>query len=250
LNKNQNYLHPTLENLLKFHGDSVLMITNVHHFGTISSFDPTTQTANATIDYTKVSYVYNAQTGQNDTQSSSYPPIVGAPVRFPMSISSGGITHPVNPGDRCEIVFNDRDMDAWAFGIVNQQPATARLHQFSDAVIIVGINPPASPIQNFDNDRPMLRDDEGTSYVAVNPVNGKIQIKNPSQNLETVLQSILSHLESLATACSNITVLPGSFSNGGGAVVGVSGNPVNSSTFSTLSSNLSTDATNLAEVLE
>ena len=243
MNKNPIYLHPTLENLLKFHGDSLLLITSVHHFGTISSFNPTTQTANATIDYTKVNYVYNEQTGNNDTMTSLYPPLIDAPVRFAHSFTNGGVTYPVGVGDRCEIVFNDRDMDAWTFGIKNQQPATARLHDFSDAVIIVGINPPASPIQNFDNARPMLRDGVGTSYVAVNPANGKIQIKNPSQNLETVLQSILTHLNSLASACEGITVPVTT-------APGTSGPPLNASTFATLASDFSTDASNLAEILE
>jgi len=243
MNKNTNFLHPTLENLLKFHADSILLVTAVHHFGTISSFNPDTQTANATIDYTSVNYTYNSQTGNNDTTVTAYPPLVDAPVRFAHSMTNGGVTYPVGVGDRCEIVFNDRDMDAWAFGIVNQQPATARLHQISDAVIIVGINPPASPVKNFDANRPMLRDGAGTSYVAVNPSNGKIQIKNPSQNLETVLQSILSHLESLSNACASITVPVTS-------APGTSGPPLNAATFTSLSSDLSTDASNLAEVLE
>lgn len=222
--KNQNYLHPTFENLLKFHADSILIVTSVHHFGTVSSFNSVTQTASVTIDYTKVSYVYNDVTGQNDVKTTNFPPIINAPVRFDHSATNGGLTYPVAPGDRCEIVFNDRDMDAWAFGIKNQQPPSARLHSFSDAVIVVGINPPTSPLPLFDAVRPMLRTGDGKTYVAVNPTNGKIQLKNSSENLATILQSLITHIQ-------GITIVAGAVSPTSQAL-------------------LATDAINLAELIE
>ena len=255
--RNPNYLNPSLGDLLNFHADNLMMTLAVHHVGTISSFNADNQTANATIDYTKVNTIYNEQTGNFDIKASSYPAIVNAPVRFQHSITNGGFTCPPGPGDKCEIIFNDRDIDGWLLGWVNKAPNTARLHQISDAIIVIGVNPSAAPIPAFDAARPMMRDGAGTSFVAVNPANGKIQIQNtPSHNLETVLQSILTHLNSLASACAAITIVPGSLvcpNTGTGSpvpITGVSGDPVNASTFSTLASNLATDATNLAEILE
>lgn len=218
MSKNQNYRHPTFENLLKFHGDSVMMITSVHHFGTVSSFNPATQTASATIDYTKVNYVYNNVTGQNDVTTTNFPPIVNAPVRFDHSATNGGLTYPVAAGDRCEIVFNDKDMDAWSFGIKNQQPPSARLHHFSDAVIVVGVNPPAAPIPLFDATRPMLRTGDGKTYVAVNPGNGKIRLKNNSQSLVTLLGNLNSALSDLNATLSTASTVSG-------AIVPTTGKP-------------------------
>ena len=250
LAKNQNYLHPTLENLLQFHADSFMLFLSVHHFGTISSFDSVTQTANATIDYSMVNYVYNGQTGQNSPVSIAYPPIVGAPVRFPFSQTYGGTTYPVGVGDKCEVVFNDRDMDLWTLGQIQNQngipspPASSRLHQFSDAIIIVGINPPATPIPSFSATKPMLRNSAGNAFVAVDSSNGKIGIQNPSQNLYSVLTTMIGHLESLSNACGSLKVL------GVATGAGISGIPQNAATFSSLASDLANDATNLGELLE
>ena len=89
----------------------------------------------------------------------------------------------------------------------------------------------------------MLRDGAGTAYVAVNPANGKIQVKNPGQNLATILQSILTHVQSLATAAAAITVPVTT-------APGTSGPPLNAATFTNLATELSTDATNLQGLLE
>ncbi len=204
LNQNLNFLHPNLEDVLRFHADNLMVILSVHHFGTIQKFNPTNQTANVTVDYLKVSYVINGQTGTVIQKTYPYPPLVGRPVRF-LHSNSGGVTIPVNAGDKCEIEFNDRDADAWMLGITGQARPTPRLHDFSDAVIVVGIRPPASPIQNFDNTKPMLRTGDGNTYVAVDPSNGKIQLKNSAQNVATVLQSILTHLQELTTTTGSIS---------------------------------------------
>jgi len=193
--RNPNFLHPSEQDLLNFFADNVLTALNCMHLGTISSFDSSTQTANATIDYQKVNYVYNTLTGLYDQFLSPYPPLVSCPVRFDMG-QDGGFTRPVKEGDKCKILFNDRDMDGWFLGALNQPPQSGRLHAFCDAVIVPMTNP-SNPIKNFDSSRPMVRDGLGTSYVAVNPANGKIQIRNPNGNLATIIQSLVSVLEGL-----------------------------------------------------
>jgi hypothetical protein len=201
--RNPNFTHPTLQNTQDFHSDNIMLAFNCHHLGTVQSFNATNQTADVTIDYQKVNFVFNEQTGLYSVTTSPYPPIKGAPVVFPQSIA-GGVTFPLQKGDRCLILFNDRDIDAWYLGAVNQAPQSGRLHSFCDALVMPLTNPSA-PAASFDAARPMLRDGAGTAYVAVNPGNGKIQVKNPSQNLATILQSLISHIE-------GITIIAGAVS--------------------------------------
>lgn len=194
--KSFQWLHAKEKNMLDFHADDIMLYFNCHHFGTVQSFNAANQTASATIDYQKLQYVYDAQSGLNQPQLVAYPPLTQCPVFFHCGIN-GGITFPLSVGDKCDIFFNDRDMDAWFAGAVNQAPATARLHDFSDAIIVVGTRQPASPLSNFSTTYAMLRSGDGTAFVGVNKSNGKISIQNSNGNLETILQSLVSALESL-----------------------------------------------------
>ncbi|HVN66751.1 MAG TPA: Gp138 family membrane-puncturing spike protein [Candidatus Sulfotelmatobacter sp.] len=220
--RNPNFLHASLQDLLNFHGDNLFLAFNCHQLGTIVNFYPSNQTADVTIDYLKVNYDYNQQTGLFSFYTSEYPPVTKAPVIFQMG-QKGGTTIPVVAGDRCLVLFNDRDMDAWYKGIKMQKPASGRLHAFNDALILPLTNP-ATPVQNFDTSRPMLRDGAGQAYVAVNPGNSKIQVKNPDQNLATILQSLISHIQ-------GITIISGAVSPASQAL-------------------LATDAANLGALLE
>lgn len=245
LERNPNFMHPTLQNSQDFQADAVMLLTSCQHLGTVVAFYPANQTADVTLDYLKVNYVYNPDTGLYSVETTPYPPIKGAPVKFDMG-QNGGMTVPVAAGDRCVVRFNDRDMDAWYVGASTsgkpQPPPSGRLHAFPDAIVEL-ITCPAVPIQNFDSARPMLRDGSGNVYVAVDPSTHKIQLKNQSQNLATILQSILTHVQSLASAAAAITVPVTT-------APGTSGPPLNAATFTNLATQLATDATNLQGLLE
>lgn len=190
------WINANEKNVLDFHGDDLMLRLNVHQIGTIQSFDAPTQTASALIDVQKVLYVQDQQTGLFNPELFAYPPLTDCPVKFNCG-KNGGFTSPPAQGDKCLIHFNDRDIDAWVAGAINQGPNTARLHDFSDAIIEVGPNPEVAPIPNFSTQYTMIRNGDGTSFVGLNVSNGKISIQNSSQNLNSVLQSLIGHIKTI-----------------------------------------------------
>lgn len=67
-----------------------------------------------------------------------------------VTLQGGGsyIQMPIAVGDYCLLVFGERCFDRWYEGQDNALPAEYRLHDYSDAVAIVGLNPRASEIAN------------------------------------------------------------------------------------------------------
>lgn len=217
----------TEKNVMDFHGDEIMMDLNCHQIGTIQSFDATTQTASATVDIQKTLYVYNPASGLQETLLQAYPALTDCPVKFTCGLN-GGFTVPPKQGDKCLIHYNDRDMDAWFGGLLNQEPNSGRIHDFSDAIIEIGPNPEVSPLPNFSTVYAMLRNGAGTSFVGVDISNGKISIQNPSQNLATLIQNLISEIKGMTIVVT-----------GGSGVVSP-----------TDQANLTTIATNFGQVLE
>ena len=184
------------KNVLDFHGDDLMLNLNVHQIGTIESFDATTQTASATIDVQKVLYVQDPETQLISQLLQPYPSLTDCPVKFTCG-QNGGVTVPVKEGDKCLIHFNDRDIDAWFAGAINQGPNTARLHDFWDAIIEIGPNPAVAPLPNFSTQYVMLRNGAGNSFVGIDISNGKISIQNQAGNLNSILQSLITHIQEI-----------------------------------------------------
>lgn len=230
--KNTVFYGSTLTDLLEYLKDDLLLELNCHAIGTIESFNPVLQTATASINYQKVVY-QDTGNGVWGPVLFSYPVLVDCPVVYPFG-GNGGLTVPYSEGDEVFIGFNDRDMDFWFTGRLNQGPNTARFHSFTDAVIIGGISSTPQVIQSFDASRPALRNLDGSSYVAVGDV--KIEIAGNGTTLNTLLQQLLTEIQ-------NITVGPGTFSNSGGPVVGASGTPLNAAA-------IASTATAIGELLE
>lgn len=142
--------------LLNLFRKDLLLNLNCHHIGTIKSFDPTKQTATATINYKKSFLVPNNRTGAYETKLVDYPIPLDSPVIF-LGGGLGSLTFPVTSGDECLILFNDRDMDGWFQGNNNAPVSTPRLHSFSDAIILVGLRSQPNVITDFNNDGVELR---------------------------------------------------------------------------------------------
>ncbi len=64
--------------------------------------------------------------------------ISGVPVVFPQS-SSGGVTFPLSKGDPVMLLFAQRDIDTWIEKGGEDAPASARLHDITDAIAIPGL---------------------------------------------------------------------------------------------------------------
>lgn len=263
----QNYVPntPTLTDALNLLRRDIMLNLACHHIGTIQSFNQAEQTCSATINYPKTVFTIN-ETGPVPVYNPTliyYDVLIECPV-ISLGGGSGALTMPIQQGDECLLLFNDRDLDNWFQGGTAAALATPRTHSFSDAIALVGLRSIGNVLSHYDTARSVLRG--GSGLVGVNTSNNKVLITNDSPSgssgsysyattLNTMLQNLCAQLENLCTAIGNITVNAGQLppiglNIGGTAVAGTSSGPLNSSDFSSISSNISSIATSIADLLE
>jgi hypothetical protein len=162
---NQLPNEPELADVLNYHRKGIFLDLNCHHVGTVADFDPTRQVAKVTINY-KRTYFYPNALGVVQPVLKDYPLIIDAPVIF---LGGGGfsLTFPVEPGDECLVLFNDRDIDTWFAGSSSSPNPTGRLHSFSDAIVLVGLRSLPNVILNPDTDGVAVRNRLGTTKIVV-----------------------------------------------------------------------------------
>ena len=66
----------------------------------------------------------------------------------PIFLQGGGsyTAHPIAVGDYCVLVFTERCFDRWYHGQDDQPPLELRMHDYSDGLALVGVNPLAGAI--------------------------------------------------------------------------------------------------------
>ncbi len=66
----------------------------------------------------------------------------------PLFMQGGGsyTAHPIAVGDYCLLILTERCFDRWYSGADFQDPAEFRMHDYSDGIAIVGINPIAGAL--------------------------------------------------------------------------------------------------------
>lgn len=99
------------------------------------------------------------------------PVIPDAPLHFP---GGGGValTFPVKAGDEALAVIASRPIDAWHQSGGQQQQTALRMHDLSDAMILVGFRSAPNALPNVSADAVHLRSTDGTSTIALHPSNG------------------------------------------------------------------------------
>jgi hypothetical protein len=234
---------PTLSDLLNLLKKEIFLDMNCVHVGTIQSFNSSNQTVSASINYQKTLFQLNSTTGLYQPVLETYPTTVNCP----LVVLRGGtvsMTFPIAVGDECLLLFNDRDIDNWfTSGATTQGNATGRLHAFSDAIALVGVKSTPNVLTAYDTVRALLTN--GNVAIGVNPSTNKVRIANTSiGTLNSLLQNILTQIKNLVTACAAITV------TGVTTGSGVSGVPVNAATITAISTQLTTYATELGNLLE
>lgn len=183
-----------LKDVLDLWKRDIFMSFSSHHIGTIQSFNSNNQTANATINYKKTYFKFNDVTKKYDSVLQDYPQVIDCPV---ICLGGGGasLTFPIQQGDECLILFNDRDMDNWfGSGSVGAGVNTPRMHSFSDGIILVGVRSLANSLSDYDGTRAALRN--GVAQVAVGPA--LIKIAN-TITLGTVLTNLTTALQTFST---------------------------------------------------
>ena len=162
---------------------------NCHHIGTIQSFNASNQTATATINYTKTLFNYNNATKAYVPVTVNYPILTQCPV-ICLGGGAANLTFPIQKGDECLVLFNDRSIDNWLqtgqVGPVN----SPRMHALADGIILVGLRNEQRSIQNYDTTRAVITD--GNAKCGVNPSTHHVTIVNNSTTLKTVLNNLIS----------------------------------------------------------
>lgn len=130
--------------------------------GIIQSFDPSTCTASIQIAQQQVTSI---QPDGTETLA-PFAPLEKVPVAFP---GGGGftLTFPVAAGDECILLFNDREIDNWYLTGQVAAPTSPRLHDFSDAVALVGLRSKPRALGGISATTTQLRSDDGTTYVEI-----------------------------------------------------------------------------------
>lgn len=149
----------------------------------IISYDAAKNTASVQIQFKR-----QLATGE----SMPYPVLQDCPVVF-LSGGTSYLSFPIQAGDTCLVLFNDRDIDTWWLtGEVNV-PATPRCHSLSDGFVLVGV-------RNQTNAEALLE-----TVVVLNGGLQKIVIKNDIANLKLLIDSLITALNGLIITVAGTT---------------------------------------------
>ncbi len=180
---------PTLKTVLDLQEAKTKNTLFCHLIGKINSFDADTQTASVEILSKEIYPDQNTL----QTQIVDFPLLVDVPVMI-VSGSAGGIRVPTSEGDDCLVLFSDRDIDNWFESGGTNIPNTTRVHSLADGLAIVGFRSLASAISNYDNSSTQLN--YGSTRVKLT---NKVLIENSKNDLKTLLNSLISAVENIAT---------------------------------------------------
>lgn len=158
---------------------------NCHRIGSIVSFNKDEQTARVQLTDKGVKATYDG------VQYLTMPLLVDCPVYIPFQ-NGKGVTIPISAGDKCLVLFNDRDIDNWFSGNESTAPASSRMHHLGDGLVLVGFHNNANFIEDFNEEAVEIRFDE--SKIGVGE---KIVIKNAAQDLKTLIDSLIDAIKAL-----------------------------------------------------
>lgn len=202
---------PNLKDLLNNERRDTLLGLNCHHVGTVQSFNPANQTAQITINYKKT-YFRSNDLGTVEPILVDYPIIIDVPV-IVLGGGNGAITFPIEPGDECLVLFNDRDIDNWfSSGSTSAGNATPRLHSFSDAIALVGVRSIPNVLPSYSTDAIEIRTKLGLAKVSITDdeiimsiADQTVQLKLTSEGKFSVTNISGEFVTALLTALASAT---------------------------------------------
>jgi hypothetical protein len=172
---------PDLTTLLRQHRQEIFSSLNCHQVGTIVSFDPTKQSASVELSVSRLA----------GGEIVAYPKLVDCPVFVP-SGGGGRLSFPVVAGDRCLVLFNDRNLDLWFSSGQTGVPNSPRCHSRADGLVIVGFRPAFSPLPGYSMTDAEFKFENGTISVA-----NKLRLANADTNLKAVLDLVVTAMTAL-----------------------------------------------------
>lgn len=194
---------------------------NCVQIGEIQSFDPATQLANIKVAMKQVKDVM--EDGSRILQE--YPLLMECPVFFLF----GGpdfMSMPIQPGDSCIILFNDREIDQWLNHGADQYPISIRFHDISDAIALVGIRPLTNSVAGFITNGIRLSHGNGNSLVDIKTNlietlatlllhHGNMEVTGTGYVHGNMHMGANSQTDGNAVVNGSLTVLGNTYGNGG-----------------------------------
>lgn len=181
--------NPDLVDLLLSQQQLISSLVNCHQIGKIVSFDASLQTAVVQIGVLR--QIPDVTRDPPTYITKAYPLLVDCPVYVPTG-GTGRLTFPIEPGDTCLVLFNDRDLDIWFTTGNTQAPNSGRLHDLSDGLVLVGFRNKANKISNYSTTDVELRYKGG-----VLKINDKISLDGNAMTLKQLLTDIKAALTAL-----------------------------------------------------
>lgn len=186
-------INPSMIDLLDRFKLDIFSSLNCVGIGKIESISIDKKRANLSMAY-KLRRIDSGSSG-SVSEPVDYPALVDCPL-FRLSGGEAGLFLPIKEGDTAIILFNDVDMDNFISSGNLAVPDTDRLHSFSDAIALVGIE---NSFKDMGEDAGIYNRD---SVIAIGE---KIQIKNSSFDLLSIMLELTGIIKSLKP----ITTSPG-----------------------------------------
>lgn len=176
---------PTLTEAMTLMVDAGLRDIHTAMPGTIVSYNVSKQTASVQLGFMRQ---YEGE--ENPTP---YPVLTDVPVMFP-AVKNGWLRLPVAAGDTVLVVFAERSIDNWLDAGGTQDPGGLEFYSVNDAIALPGLLPSAKVFAPK-GDADSLELVMGGTRIEITKA-GKVRISNGSTELLTVLDDILTHLQS------------------------------------------------------
>ena len=186
--------------------DAIMSRLNCHNIGRILEFDKNTQTCTVEL----------MQLKQFNEQTIIPPPITQVPLII-LGAGGGHITMPNPEGTICLLLFLDRNIDNFIETGEQYVPETSRMHDFTDCIALSTFTTLANPLSNYDDEaisifnEGLIEEVQKLSYIKIYPniiqiqaadnanitLNDKVSISNSSQNLGSLIESLIAAIEGL-----------------------------------------------------
>mgnify|MGYP003335504409 FL=1 len=162
---------------------------NCHRIGIIQSFNSTNQTAKIKLVDKRI------LAGYEGTQAKEFSLLIDVPIFI---VSGGGawLNQPIQAGDECLVLFNDRNIDRWFSSGNIQPPENSRAHSLQDGLAIVGFHSQLKKLTNFSTANFGLNFQNAKLQI---DNTGKIDISNQAKDLKTLIANLINILQNLKT---------------------------------------------------
>jgi len=172
---------PSTQDILNSVISQVSTSTNCVQIGTIQSYDPESCTVEVSINF---------KAELSDGRIFDYPLLVDCPVVF-LTGGSSYVSMPIETGDTCVVLFNDRDMDNWWYDGSVTVPSSARVHSLADGMALVGVRSQANKITLKDN------------IVEVFGGSNKVNLGNSAVSLKYLMDTFIDAVAAITVGGSN-----------------------------------------------